>query len=320
MNYEHFSADNIESSIILIVILSLIPPAYKAYMKKRRKITLPNSSILLTYYTDGKQLFSVKRGAVDGMHYSAIVTTNIDMLLYRIELPFASKSHIVSIPKAFDVPQLDPAGGDSLMERIHLEGDFPDYFSIFAEKDQQSVTRYILDPKVMAFTIDFCRSHNWELINNELYFLQANANNKSDPTAMFDDVVKFIKEIRPAVERPVSDRELLLSTPYNEDRRRNLKCPLCQVVMNYSGDYFVCPKNHGILITGKDLAQVTKGNMTVIIEQPLEKISNDHNLQCPSCANNLKKVKYNWGQEIIDSCTSCAYRWLDSQEIAKLIR
>jgi uncharacterized C2H2 Zn-finger protein len=306
--------------LILLVLFFLVVPVYKAYKKKRRKITLHGSSVLLAYYTDGKQLFSAKRGTVENMHYSAIITTNIDMLLYRIELPFASKYHIVSIPKASDVTQIDPTGGDSIMEKVHLEGDFPDYFSIFAQKDQQSGARYVLDPKAMAFTIDFCRSHNWELINNELYFLQANANNKNDKTAMFDDITTFIKEIRPAVERPISDRELMLSTPYNEDRRRDLKCPLCHAVMNYSGDYFVCPKNHGILITGKDLAQVTKGNMKVIIDQPLDEIVNEHNLQCPSCSNILKKIKYNWGQEIIDSCTSCAYRWLDSHEIAKLIR
>ena len=138
------TGDNIELSFfVIVVVFTLASTAYTAYRKKHRKITLSSSSVLLTYYTDGKQLFSAKRGTVDGMHYSAVITTNIDMLLYRIELPFATKSHIVSIPKAPDVPQLDPSGGDSIMERVSLEGDFPNHFSIFAEKDQQSVARYI---------------------------------------------------------------------------------------------------------------------------------------------------------------------------------
>ncbi len=304
--------------LIGIVLFSIVSASYATYRKRRRTTKISNSSILLTYYTDGVHLIPAKSDKIGDMHYNAIVTLDLNMLLYRVELPFASKSHLLSVPVAPDVVQLDPTGLGSLMEKVHLEGDFSNYFTFFAERDQQSLARYILDPKAMVFTIDFCRSHNWELINNELYFLQSNADNTSDSTKMFDDILTFIDQIRPAVQIPVSDLELSLTTPYNEDRRDNLCCPLCSLVMTNSGDYFMCPSNHGVLINARDLTRLSKGSLKIEIDQSTDNHGSIAELICPSCASKMHKVNFNGGKNTIDSCVSCTYRWLDQSEIKNL--
>src|SRR5690606_1971269 len=106
----------------------------------------------------------------------------------------------------------------------------------------------MLDPKAMAFTVDFCRSHSWEIIGSELYFVQTGRNHTSDNTNMFNDIETFIDNIRPAIERPLTKTELKNITPYAHDRRKDLKCPICQKQLVNKQTYFHCADHHGVLL------------------------------------------------------------------------
>jgi hypothetical protein len=301
-----------------VFIVAAAAGAAELYRRKRRGIKIANTSVLLSYYTHGIQLTRASSGEVAGLKYSCIVTTDLSLVLYRIELPFATKVHLVGIPKRAGVVQLNPASRTSIMERVDLEGDYGNYFSLYASKGQQTQSRYILDPTAMAFTVDFCRSHNWEIIGNELYFLQASSNSEYDATSMFDDIAHFVNEIRPAIERPLSDKELLELSPYGEDRRVSLQCPLCSQQLVNVGKYFECTQGHGILLTGKRLVQLKNDRLRISASAAPAKTPGRRSLTCPSCSKEMAIVQYNGGKIQIDSCTHCPYRWLDAAEIAHI--
>ncbi len=303
---------------IMVLLLVIGLSVYAGIARKKRGISYPRTSVLLSYYTEGLSLIPITSGKVGSMPFSAIITVDARVLMYRVELPFSSKVHLLGIPNREGVAQLAPIKGSSLMERVQLEGNYDSDFSLFAEKNEQVTARYVLDPKAMAFTSDFCKSHNWEIIENELYFLQASAGSPDDPTDMFSDIERFVSEIRPAVAKPLEAKERRASLPYGVDERQTLPCPVCSKPMSNQRGYFVCPDGHGALVTGKKLHELKKG---IQIELPplVSSTNRSHkSLKCPSCGSTMTAIKYNGGKNIIDSCTSCPYRWLDHYEAAKI--
>lgn len=314
-----------------IITQNIIPIAMVAYIafavtraarrkQPRSHISLPNTSVLLTQYTDGTQLLPVGTGEVSGRPYSAITTTDLKMLLIRVELEFTSQLHLLGVPKNTKATQIDPATTKGVMEPVKLEGDYNNYFDLYCEAGQQIQSRYILDPKAMLFTVDFCRSHNWEIIDNVLLFLQTSSNNPNDPTDMFDDIEGFISTIKPALAIPPSQLDLKNSTPYGVDRRPSLNCPLCHAAMSNTHGYFLCPNNDGLSCNAANLYQIRTGKLKVPdIENPKQPDGARSNLVCPSCQSTMVKVPYNGGIFTMDTCPHCNYRWLDAAEIPRLV-
>ncbi len=312
---------------VFLAIWIIIGGMYAAYRRKNRSPELPDSPILLAYYTDGTKLDVVKEGTFVDLRYSAIIAANFfsldgspqAALLYRVELPFATSIHLVGIPKKTGAAQLNPTHGKSIMERADLEGNYSSYFNLFCEKGMQQNTRYVLDPKAMLFTLDFCQSQNWEIVGNELYFVMASEmkHDPDDPTNLQDDIVKFVAEIRPALGKPLSKKHQAALTPYGKDRRTDIKCPLCNIVLVNKEDYFHCPRGDGVLINGKQLGNVKRGLLTLpSTRAKLPARTSD--IMCPSCGNKMTHVPYNGGSTIIDSCSNCPYRWLDAGEYLPL--
>ncbi|HEY5152575.1 MAG TPA: hypothetical protein VII55_01230, partial [Candidatus Saccharimonadales bacterium] len=153
-----------------------------------------SNSVILSYYTAGHNLINASRGKVADMSYSLYATTpqqqaadesiayvENDAAIYALDLPFNTESHFVGLSKSHKLNRLQfesflKANG---MEKVVLEGDFPDYFDIYADKGQQFEVRTVLDPSAMAFVVDYCQSHFWEINDSELYIV-ATDTDKSD--------------------------------------------------------------------------------------------------------------------------------------------
>ncbi len=313
--------DGIE--LILLIVGLFTGGAIAESRRRKRAPTSANTSVLLTYYTEGSSMIPITKGKLEDMHYTSMFVSGIPdiadvqtraALIYRVELPFDSNLHLVAIPNRPEVIQLDPSRG-GIMERVELEGNFTKYFNLFCEKGMQTQTRYVLDPKAMVFTMDFCMSHNWEIIGSELYFLQATGDDANDPTDLFDDVSRFVREIQPAVARPLSEHDLHLRTPYGVDRRTSLSCPICHQVMKNTEDYFVCPNDDGILVSGSKLQRLRSGELHIADFSGSGVGERSVALSCPSCASQMITTQFGDRQTFIDSCTSCQYRWLDNGEV-----
>lgn len=273
-------------------------------------------------------MMPVQQGRLGGMHYSVIATIPLrdqgrpapsSALIIRVELPFRSKVHMLGIPVGKHADQLAPTKGRSAMEEVHLEGDYYNYFSLYCGKGMQTEVRYVLDPAGMAFTVDFCRSHSWEIIMDELYFLQSGQNLPDDPSSLWDDVVQFVQEIKPAVEVKNSPTQNKLRTPYGQDRRTNLKCPLCKAVLINHQTFFACPNNDGVLAFASLLFKIRNNKDGLkFVPSPASTIRS-YDIHCPSCGNQMTRTPYLNSPTIVDTCTRCPYRWLDSVELAKAV-
>lgn len=306
--------------LLLIVIIVKLWDVIVDFLRRFQKPLHIDSSILLTYYTEKASIIHLAAGMIDNkISYSAmfirqkqnIAKPNRAYTAYFVNLPFTSKVRLLAIPTK-EYAKLNPALFDSMMDEVTLEGDFRNYFTLYANDDQQTQSRYVLDPKAMGFVIDFCKSYNWELINNQLIVI-------TDELVSHDLLIKFIDEIRPAVElrpeylnRNVDPNYYI---PFGFKKRKAeklLKCPLCKTkTIHIKGEYYSCPHNHGHIMTAEELIKLPKNNNLVTSKDTM------HTVVCPNCNKEMIKVNYGKGLVIIDTCLNCPFRWVDEGELVK---
>lgn len=310
-----------------LITFTLVGSIYRYYRRKKRAPVFSNAPILLAYYSEGaKEMLMIHKGKTGDMDYQAmLILGNQDgiinpgqAILFRVELPFTTKVHLLGIPKKSGATQLNPANGKGIMERVSLEGDYDNYFTLFTEKNMQSQSRYVLDPKAMVFTVDFCQSHNWEIIDDELYFVRGRGSKSAqDPTLMYDDVVKFVEEIRPAIAEAPSRLKLNLHPKHRELlAAHNYKCPACQAGLVDNKGSYRCPSGHGLLLRGFMLPDVKQGKIVnPHLPDAVRQLPKD--IDCPVCGYPMARVPYAGSKTIIDSCVNCPFRWLDAGELHK---
>jgi Zn finger protein HypA/HybF involved in hydrogenase expression len=313
-----FLPDSLTPYLIIFFTASFF---YARWKRRRQSPDITGSSILLGFYTHGVEMIPVKKGVIGNLSYSAIALLEkpgnmiADVhsgLLYRVELPFESNVHLLGIPKNSGSVPLSPHGG--VMEPVHLEGNYSKYFGLYAEKQMQSQSRYVLDPSGMVFTLDFCQSHSWEIVGNELYFVQTSANQADDKTTVEQDIERFVKEIEPAISRPLTESAIRLRRSYGEDTRTEMKCPNCSELLEKQPDYLSCPKQHGLLVKVSALPKV---NIVKILPHQLstgQVTKRPTDILCPHCDSPMTQSGYNGSQTMIDVCLKCPYRWFDAGE------
>lgn len=100
-------------------------------------------------------------------------------------------------------------------------------------------------------------------------------------------------------------------------------CPLCsRPLTTLANDCFACPQDDGVLISNRHLVnkdpvvvhEVASAEADTAGAIPLR----DQDLVCPHCDAAMHRVNYNSTGIIIDTCTTCSYRWLDRGELQKI--
>lgn len=279
------------------------------YLRRYRRPVNKASSSLLSFYTQGAQLVKMRDNILsDGTgHITFGVVaqgTKFDqheVMINILYLPFTTNIRLLAISRNSSV-KINPSLGRSPMKPVALEGDFPNYFNLYANDGQGFDVRYFLDPATMAFVADFCLNHDWELINNELIIV-------SREEYISDKVIeRFIAELRPSVEVPADQG---VHPTYRPAHLRKLNCPICGLQTKNTGDTkYSCPDGHGHLITAKE--------MRVLAKLPLRAITvadnrTQHTIECPNCSQPMVKITYR--RNTIDSCINCPFRWLDTHEL-----
>ena len=92
---------------IFVFIVAFVGKKYTAYRRKNRSITLANTSVLLSFYSEGANLTSLNTGKLkNGLRYTALLASSNDTpgnpnysIIYKVQLPFASTIHLLGIPK-----------------------------------------------------------------------------------------------------------------------------------------------------------------------------------------------------------------------------
>lgn len=291
------------------------------------------ASAIISYYTAGLSLFNAKEGRLNGQYYSLLMTTQPEeahadhiipytkagSLIYTLDLPFNTQTHVIGLSKKYQIDRLEfetfLKAND--MEKVVLEGDFSDYFDLYASKGQQFEVRLTLDPAAMEFVIDYCRANFWEINGSTLYFVIA-SDQKGDIN-LLETSQKFAHEIQPALmpglpgAAPVH-HEL----PYGEYDGPALKCPVCQktMVMSDNNSVQACPDGQGILLSGKDLMALRHQEFDFKADPA--KATNHGTLTCPNSHDQMVQIDFEDSGVTIDTCSSCPFRWLDADEIAEI--
>lgn len=286
-----------------------------------RKITMSHTPVLLVGKLQGDMLNGASGLTPSGYYYTYIVS-GVSLFsryktsgMYSVELPYRSGAHIVGIQRKS--PSLISMTSTA-MEPVVLEGDYVNYFELFADNGQQSKTRYVLDPSAMVFTIDFCRSYNWEILDDTLYF------ESSGLLPAFDVVDRFIDEIRPAIEVASDRSRNPYKMSYVNNSVRKMYCPLCSALLVAEENMMRCPNQHGYLVTGQQMVEMrykgrAKPSAGKEDETEVSQSQTSRQLVCPYCHNMMKTSKFAFTSVDIDICSKCMYRWVDKTEASTIL-
>lgn len=287
--------------------------------RRRYRVGRADNSLLLGYYTDGVRLLSVAKGDLSNGAIYNVIATNSSSVMYMVQLPFHSTGRLVAIPTAAGVPQITPSGDKNVLVPVGLEGNFPQYFNLYASADQKSNVQYILDPKAMAFTIDFCATHSWEIIDDELIIVASPAANE---VISLSDIEQFMAEIRPRIARDVKHVVNRNKLSYGSLKMMSVQCPICNADLVLGEHWLSCPNRHGMLVTGKVLRALSHGDIELPTSDTAhvaeQESAEPRKLRCPACSANMHAVDYLGRGIAIDSCSKCHFRWLDAGEAAEL--
>lgn len=310
--------------IILTVVIFILVILGVLYSRKFFWVTSKNTPVLFQYYIQKGIFLSLKK--IKGKDYDMYTyksfnfgRNNLNATILLVHLNFKTKLHLVALSNNQPTKNLKIEGTDSLIEEVKLEGDYNEYFKLYTEKGSQSQARYIIDPTAMAFTADFCKSHSWEINDSSFYFVWDNFNNTpTEKSIIFENVEKFIEEIKPALIVPLTQLEIQQRKSYGSanSNKEDISCPICnKMLVETSDEVYECTSHHGILLHASDLPLLRDRKLNL----EYSNFSISDNLQtridCPSCKNPMQKVNYAMSKEIIDACRICHFRWIDSGEL-----
>lgn len=337
---EHPSVMN--GAILVLVIIGLCIAVAWPSVRERLFLrgsgggVMPSSqdpSVLLLAYSQGLLVRQMSDGEIGGLHYNLLVTEPLlssygdeartappGTLLYRVELPFHTSAHILglAVSEGWDPLVFQPYLTANKMTRVSLEGTFDQTCLVYAKKGQGVQTRYVLDPRAMEFIVERCSGFHWEIVGDELYFASEPTMTRGVSNAVIAAQAKdFVAQIQPALISRLPGHDLPGRAPYGEHRGKPFACPVCASSLVAEKHWYSCPKGHGDLIAGQQLLAVRDGN-TVPDDEPTAAVERRTQLTCPNCSNQMVRTNYVSSGVMIDSCTTCAYRWCDAGELSKI--
>lgn len=153
----------------------------------------PDSPVLISgELLANSGLQSMHTGEFQGYKYNFLYNGSRVMAL--VQLGFNTNIHVVATGDRAGNPSLLPFSSKWLT-RVELEGDFPTYFKMYCSKDKEVELLTIFDPTDMAYFVDFCRSHNFEIFHDTLYISQIDsASDDSDTTSLVTDINNFLQK------------------------------------------------------------------------------------------------------------------------------
>lgn len=327
-----------ETSLLLVMALAvyvvyrLLKLLLASRLKKRR--VNHEASLLIAYYSYNRSLMGVTSTQTEELTITYFVAYGRELahtdslerairsdsegtMMISVHLPFQTSSHLVGInQRGRQELGLQEFLARRKLEVIELEGDFPSTFLLYAPPGNQFNARYLFDPKAMAFVVDFCRSHHFEVVGDMLYITANNATEAADSEGdsfSTESIKQLVKEIKPAL---IIASEKSTSNPHRRIYgipRAGMRCPTCQTKLEGSGGLHRCPKGHGVLLSGATLLKLKKpfAHQRALAEEELQKMPAHI---CPNCSNEMKPANYQQTGIVIDACIRCGYRWFDQGE------
>ena len=321
--------------LFAVVVINTVVMLFLRRWRHGRNLGIANqegtsaASAIVTYYAAGHDLINAGSGITDGMRYSMYMTSAAEnkhgepyahevAIVYVLDLPFNTQTHLLGMSKSYGLDQLQFEGflTGVGMARLQPDGGFAGAFDMYAAQGSSFQPRQILDAADMTLVQKYCATHFWELHDSELYFVVTDRG--IGDTDFIIESQQFADAIRPALslanpDAPVVHHEV----PYDIYDGPALACPLCRKNMELHDEtWFMCADQHGILVTDHDLARLSRHELPVTIAAT--QAIHHGPLRCPHCYHAMKPVPHQDTKLEIDSCTNCAFSWLDADEVVAL--
>lgn len=188
---------------IFIIILAGIFIIYYIYQYlygvKASQTEGADAPILLSHYTIGGQLACISRGKIVDNDY--IVYVADETVIFELDLPFSLDSHLLCYSNQDRINLIEKEQMISKnMQRIILEGDFPSYFYVYCDVNNQIPLLQVFEPKNMAYIVDFCKYYDLEFYKDKIYFAKnPDKDDKNDSTTMVNDATELVLNIEPKI-------------------------------------------------------------------------------------------------------------------------
>lgn len=147
-----------------------------------------------------KQIIMLDYGQLGGYQFVLSSVFSFDsksFMVLSLELSKSCPFRIVSVNK--HSPILTETWKTELahqgLESVNLEGDFPDYFNLYASRDLQTEVRELFNPKQMAYAIDFCQNFDFEVFDSTLLVAINRPSTDGDTTAAVEDAVVLAEKL-----------------------------------------------------------------------------------------------------------------------------
>jgi hypothetical protein len=144
---------------------------------------------------ESSAILGAAKGKLAGYDY-VLLANSMDRVMLNVTLPRNTGLHIIAIgDKSHNLDEGIRFSQRKWLEPVSLEGNFPDRFEMYVSKDRQMEVRQLFEPDVMMNFYNLCRSYDFELFHESIYFSEAErANDSNDTTSMVTDAEAFLQE------------------------------------------------------------------------------------------------------------------------------
>lgn len=176
MKYNYF---NPLGWLILIIVMAI----YLIYRRIRRTVAVRSEDgplLSSTEMLNSSGLQSVHKGVARSLNYD-LMANEAGIVMVFVDLGRKTDLHLLAIGDKSNINSLvTEAISNKWLKPVRLEGDFPDYFSLYASPNKELEVLELFDPTTMAGFIDFCRDYDFEIFNDELFISQSKNKDTGD--------------------------------------------------------------------------------------------------------------------------------------------
>jgi hypothetical protein len=169
----------------------------------KKSFNTSDSLLLLLLTTHGVSHVKIADKTINGIHYTVYedIKTSKDRLgvetsmqlgySYIFELSTSINTHFIGLNKSNKILNIDGriATNKYEVERVILEGNFDQYFTVYCAAGKQVTARYILSPDNMQIFVDYFKSYSWEILGSKLYVVGANLELSTEKGVIKDSIV-----------------------------------------------------------------------------------------------------------------------------------
>lgn len=185
-----------EKSSLLHIIIKLLGWGSHKFRKSIASDNLVDAPIIASYGLNAAgSLLGAAKGKLAGYDF-VLIGNAADRAMLIVTLPKNTGLHIIALGDKTDSLGLNIQQTQrQWLEPVSLEGLFPERFDMFVSKDRQMEVRQLFEPDVIMHFYELCRTYDFELFHESIYFSVARgAHDSGDDTSMVADAEAFLIE------------------------------------------------------------------------------------------------------------------------------